>query len=351
MKIRKLQQQLRKNNWESIFIDSSSNRRYLSGFTGTFGALFITQEQAFFITDFRYTTQAKEQAVGFIFKENRNVFQEALNIALQLGITTIAFEQDFTTYSRFVTFECSPNVIFIPTIGIVEQLRMYKTSEEINTIRQAVAIADYAFEQILKDLKPGVTELEISNKLDFYMREQGALRPSFEIIVASGYRSALPHGVASTKVIEYGEVVKMDFGALYRGYCSDITRTIAIGSIDSELENVYGIVQEALEIGTKSIQPGVSAKEVDSLVRAFITSQGYGEQFGHGAGHGFGLDVHEQPFMSNQATENLATNMVMTIEPGIYLPGLGGVRIEDDILITENGNEVLSHASRELLIL
>ena len=193
--------------------------------------------------------------------------------------------------------------------------------------------------------------MEVANELEFFMRKQGAASSSFDIIVASGYRSALPHGVATDKVIEKGELVTLDFGAYYKGYCSDITRTVAVGEISDELKTIYDIVLEAQLRGMEGIKPGMTGKEADALTRDYITEKGYGEYFGHSTGHGIGLEIHEGPALSVRSDVVLEPGMVVTVEPGIYIAGLGGVRIEDDTVVTENGNESLTHSPKELIIL
>jgi len=208
-----------------------------------------------------------------------------------------------------------------------------------------------AFEHIQTVIKPGVKEIEVANELEFFMRKQGATSSSFDIIVASGYRSALPHGVASDKEIESGELVTLDYGALYNGYCSDITRTFAVGQISEQLNEIYHVVLEAQLRGIKGTKTGLTGKEADALTRDYITEKGYGEYFGHSTGHGLGMDVHEAPSLSFRSETVLKPGMVVTIEPGIYIPDVGGCRIEDDILITKDGNESFTHSSKELITL
>ena len=234
---------------------------------------------------------------------------------------------------------------------MIEKLRMIKTDDEIRTIRRAAEIADEAFSHILTFIKPGVTELEVSNELEFFMRRLGASESSFDTIVASGKRSALPHGVATGKTIENGDMVTLDFGALYDGYVSDITRTVAVGEPTEELKKIYHIVLEAQMRACSALKPGMTGKEADAVARDYIKDHGYGEAFGHSTGHGIGLEVHEGPGLSFRSDTVLKPGMVVTVEPGIYVPGLGGVRIEDDVLITEDGCELLTSSPKELIIL
>ena len=225
------------------------------------------------------------------------------------------------------------------------------TEEEIKILKEAAEIADKAYEHIQKYIKPGVKEIDIANELEFYMRRLGATSSSFDTIVASGERSALPHGVASEKEIQSGELVTLDYGAIYKGYCSDITRTVAIGEISPQLQTIYETVQAAQELAVQKIGPHMTGKEADAIARDYIDHKGYGAYFGHSTGHGLGLEVHEEPRLSVLSETVLKPGMVVTVEPGIYLPNIGGCRIEDDIVITEKGNERLTHSTKELIYL
>jgi Xaa-Pro aminopeptidase len=230
--------------------------------------------------------------------------------------------------------------------------RQVKDSDEIELIREACRISDQAFTDVLKFIEPGRTEIEVANFLDFRMRELGASGISFETIVASGKRSALPHGVATNKPIDFGDVVTMDFGCFYEHYASDMTRTIFVGQVDDEMRKVYETVLAANSALIKQAKAGLSYAEFDKIPRDIITAAGYGKNFTHGIGHGFGLDIHEVPFFNQKMTEQfLLENMVMTDEPGIYLSGIGGVRIEDDLIITADGCEVLTHSPKELIVI
>lgn len=228
---------------------------------------------------------------------------------------------------------------------------MIKSEEEINIIKVACEIADNAFTHILNFIKPGVTELDVSNELEFFMRKQGATSSSFDIIVASGLRSALPHGVATDKVIETGDFVTLDFGAYYNGYISDITRTVAVGQPSEKLVEMYNAVLESQLLAVEKVGPGMTGAQADAIARDYLKSKGLGDAFGHSLGHGIGLEVHEGPGLNFRSEVVLEPNMLVTIEPGVYIPGIGGVRIEDDILITETGNEILNHSDKQLIIL
>src|SRR5699024_7518682 len=265
-KLSKLRHALEANNADAILITSPINRRYISGFTGTAGAILISKDAAQFITDFRYTEQAKEQAKGFTVIEHQgSLVQEIKDQLNDLNIKHLAFEKEHVTYATYELYKDALDVELVPTQGIVEEQRLIKTEHELNIMKKAAQIADQAFEHILSYIKPGVKEIDIANELEFFMRQQGATSSSFDIIVASGYRSALPHGVASDKRIESGELVTLDYGALYNGYCSDTTRTVAVGEISDELKNIYKTVLEAQLCGIEGIKPGMTGKEADAL--------------------------------------------------------------------------------------
>jgi len=349
-KLDRLREKLEENKADAIIIDSPYNRRYLTNFTGTAGTALITSDKALFITDFRYTEQAAEQAAAFeIIEHKQGMIQEIANQIDKLGVKRLAFEKNYTTYSQFETYQNQFSQELIPVEGIVEALRMIKTPDELEIMKKAAKIADDAFAHIQSFIEPGVKEIDISNELEFFMRRQGATSSSFDTIVASGLRSALPHGVASDKKIEEGELVTLDFGALYEGYCSDITRTVAVGEISAALREIYDIVLEANLRGVKGTKAGMSGKEADALTRDYITEKGYGERFGHSTGHAVGMEVHESPGLSTRSEAILEPGMVVTVEPGIYVPGVGGCRIEDDIVITKDGNERLTFAPKELI--
>jgi len=348
----RLREQLKEQNIDAMLVTSSSNRRYMTGFTGSAGNALITKSEAFFVTDFRYIEQATEQAPYFsIVKQEGSMFETLMELITKTGIHKLGFEQDFITYSHFKKFEeMFQSVTLVPVSQVIEELRMVKDEEEIQLIRKAAEIADEAFAHVLRIIKPGMKEVEVALELECKMRQLGAQGTSFDTIVASGYRSALPHGVASEKVIEVGDLVTMDFGAIYQGYVSDITRTFVIGKVNDKQREIYNIVLEAQLNGVKHVKAGITGKEADELTRSIIARYGYGEYFGHSTGHGIGLDVHEGPGLAMKSDIVLKPGMIVTVEPGIYISKFGGVRIEDDVLITENGREILTHSPKELII-
>lgn len=353
-KVNKLREQFAAAGIDGMLVTNGQNRRYLTNFTGTYGVVLISHDQAKLLTDFRYTAQAAAQATDFeivFLPAKESVFSEVARLAEEMGITKLGFEEDNLTYSLHRKYGEAAKTEMVPTTGVIESLRMIKTAEEQAKIQTAANIADAAFTHILTFLRPGITELDVSNELEMFMRKQGAAGSAFDTIIASGHRSALPHGVASNKQIESGDMVTMDFGALYQGYRSDITRTVAVGQPSATLKEIYDIVLEARNRTVAGIRPGITGKEADALARDYITEKGYGERFGHGMGHGVGLDIHEEPFMSTRCFMIIQPGMVLTVEPGIYIPDVGGVRIEDDLVVTENGNDVLTNSLRDLIIL
>ncbi|MGM8365109.1 M24 family metallopeptidase [Virgibacillus sp. W0181] len=349
-KLKNLQSTLENHQIDGLLVTDPVNRKYITGFTGTAGVALITKNEALFITDFRYTEQAKVQAKHFKIIEHKKLLAEEINKQLNnLNVKRLGFEKNNVTYATFERYSKLFSADLVPVSSIIEEIRLIKTDQEIAIMKHAATIADAAFEHILDYIRPGVREVEIANELEFFMRKKGAASSSFDIIVASGFRSALPHGVASEKTVQTGELVTMDFGAFYNNYCSDITRTVAVGSISNELKEIYETVLEAQSLGVELIKPGMTGKEADAITRDYITKKGYGEFFGHSTGHGLGMEVHEGPGLTPRADRKLLPGMVVTVEPGIYVPDTGGCRIEDDIVITDTGNERLTHAPKHLI--
>lgn len=349
-RVSKLQRELAANGIDGLLVTKRENIRYLSGFTGSSGVVLITPESASFITDFRYTEQAASQVKGYSIVELKtSLVKSVAEIAAHESVKRLGIEQDDMTVGSYRTYEKEVTAVLVETSGIVEKLRLIKDEAELKIMKEAAAIADAAFEHIQTFIRPGRTEKEVANELEMFMRGQGADSSSFDMIVASGWRSALPHGVASDKVIEAGELVTLDFGAYYKGYCSDITRTLAVGDISDELRNIYDTVLKAQLAGVAGTKAGISGIEADALTRDVIKDAGYGEYFGHSTGHGLGMEVHEAPGLSFRSETILEPGMVVTIEPGIYIAGVGGCRIEDDIVITEDGCVRLTQSPKELI--
>ncbi|MFW7401712.1 M24 family metallopeptidase [Vagococcus fluvialis] len=351
-RVNNLREEMKSEGISSFLITSPYNLRYLTGFTGTTGLALIGLEEAFFITDFRYTEQAAKQCVGFeIVKNVGPILEVVADLVESKNIENLGFEESFVPFKQYVELEGLLEVDLIPVSGMVEELREVKDEEEIAIVEKACEIADKAFSHILTYIKPGMTEIQVANELDFYMRSLGASSVSFETIVASGLRSAMPHGVASEKVIEQGDMITIDFGCYYNGYVSDMTRTISLGEPSDKLREIYNVVKEAQQKVLDVAKPGMTGVELDAVARDYIASKGYGEAFGHSTGHGIGLEIHEGPNVSKLAEKAFVPGNIITNEPGIYLPGIGGVRIEDDMLVTENGIKRLTHSEKELIIL
>lgn len=349
-KLQMIRENFNQFNIDGLLITNPFNRRYVTGFTGTAGIVLLTKSNALFITDFRYTEQAKKQINHFEIVEHSGPIENEISNQLKKhNITKLGFESKHVTFNDYKKYEAMFNVELIAVEQIIESLRQVKNEAEIAILKQAAKIADDAFIHILNYIRPGVKEIDIAIELEYFMRQAGATAASFDIIVASGYRSSLPHGIASEKKIEKGELVTLDFGALYDGYCSDITRTVAVGEVSDQLKEIYDIVLEAQQRGVDAIKPGMTGMEADSITRNYITEKGYGKNFGHSTGHGLGLEVHEGPTLSPRSTETLKPGMIVTVEPGIYIPNIGGCRIEDDIVITENGNDQLTLASKQFI--
>lgn len=339
---------------QACLFTREENMAYLSGYTGE-GAVLIAQDYYAIITDFRYVEQAGQQAPGFeVLETSRECGQNAwiAKVLASHGIKSLCCETDHLSHDAFSALEKALDGVELVSCPVnLQQIRAVKSEEEIAFIRKAAQITDDAFAYLLTKVKPGMTELNLVALLYQYFLDHGAQGFSFSPIVASGENSSLPHAIAGNRVIRQGDLITFDIGCKVGGYCSDFTRTIAVGQVDPELEKIYGIVLEANLRGLKAVRPGVTGKEVDAACRDYIAENGYGPQFGHSTGHGVGLEIHELPRLSVISEQVLEPGMIVTVEPGIYLPGKGGVRIEDLVLVTKDGCEVLSHAGKEFLVL
>jgi len=324
---------------DAILITQADNRRYLSGFHGTAGYLIITEKQAILATDSRYTEQAKTEAPDFqIQRISGNIADWLPALASNLNIKRLGFEGGDVTYQFHRVLHNTLNKASIkitPVAGLVEAIRTIKEKQEIEYITKASAITDAAFESVASKIKAGMTEKQIAWELEKALRERGSESLPFDIIVGSGPNAALPHAKPSDRVINDGEPVVIDMGAKYRGYASDLTRTVCAGQPTAKFKEVYNVVFKAQAAGLTDIKKGMTGKAADTVSRKVINCAGYGESFGHSLGHGVGLAEHELPYLSPNSKEKLADNMVFTIEPGIYLPGWGGVRIEDTVVMAE----------------
>ncbi len=352
-RLAKLRQTLAGSDLDAIIITQPENRRYLSGFTGTRGVLFISPERAILAVPFVYLEQAKKQASVFEVVRFQKEFAEVWpDLVAEVDARRVAFESAHLTVAEHGKLAAgAKGAELVPMEGIVEGLRAIKERGELDIIRKAVALADAAFAHIVEFIEPGMTEREVAWELEVYMRTHGAEKVAFDLIVGAGPNGALPHHQVSERVIGTGEPIVMDLGARVAGYHSDLTRTICLGRPDERFTEVYDLVLRAQLAAEAVIRGGLVAGEADNAARQIITEAGYGEQYGHGLGHGVGLAVHEKPVIRQGSEEVLKPGMVFTVEPGIYLPDWGGVRIEDMVLVQEDGVEVLSRAGKEPVII
>lgn len=355
MKIRleKLQKLLVNKGLDAVLISDGFNMRYFSGFTGATGYLLVTEKQQYLMTDSRYTIAAKLQAPEYKVIEvdsNRDYCAEINKIAAEEHIAILGFE---ALQVRFATYEQLKERLIVkelvPLKSELTDLRRIKTEEEIACLRHAEHIGDVAFEEILKHIRPGMTELEIAAKLEYIMKQNGAEKLSFESIIASGVNSSKPHAEPGDKVIENGDFVTMDFGCVYHGYCSDMTRTVVVGKANEKQKEIYATVLKAQTAVLDMLKPGLPGKAYDKVARDIIYNAGYEGCFGHGLGHSVGLEIHENPRFSMIEEDIVEAGMIMTVEPGIYIPDFGGVRIEDMVLITADGHENFAHSAKELI--
>ena len=349
-----LQARILDKKLDGFFVTDAANVTYLTGFTGDESALLVTPEKAYFITDSRFTEQFKQQVQhAELVLHQDGLFKAAGKLANRLQLTHIGFVAVHLNYADYEAFDLLTQGTLVPTRDFVESQREVKDDDELALIKQAVAIAEKGYQHVLATIKPGMREIDIANDLDFYMRKLGASNVSFETIVASGARSAMPHGAATEKKIAKGDVVTLDWGCIYHGYMSDLTRTFAVGQPDPKLKTIYKIVYETNQKVQQALKPGVLGRTINDLAHHTIDDAGYGQYFGHGTGHGIGLSIHEGPGAWGPYLDvPAAKGNVVTDEPGIYIPELGGVRIEDDLVVTADGNQSLSQpAPADLLVL
>jgi Xaa-Pro aminopeptidase len=355
-RLAKLRVKLRDQGVDTFLILQAENRRYLSGFTaedGQFnesaGALLITADRQILATDSRYDTQARMEAPEFEISCYKKGLADALpEILKTLHTERFGFESVRLSYLEFQRFERQlkeqeVSVSLVPTEGLVEGLRMIKEPQEIEAIRQSLAVSESVFETICENLSPGIPEKVLAWNLEKGLREKGAESVAFPPIVASGPNAALPHAVPTDRPVERGEPILFDWGSRLDGYCSDISRTIILGKPDTRFKTVYQVVRDAQSMAVEAIRPGISSQDIDKIARDYIASKGFGDRFGHGLGHGVGLATHERPHLSPIRPMNLELGMVTTVEPGIYIPEWGGVRLENMVVIEAQGAVVLNH--------
>ena len=338
---------------DALLLTSLANIRYLTGFSGSSALAVATPADVRLITDFRYETQVADEVgdAAQVRIEPVSLWTGLWEILHKIpSIEVIGFESAHLYHRDFQRLLTDgARWQWRPHLNLVESLRESKDADEVALIAEAARIATDALSRTIPAMSAGQTELAIAGILEKALRDEGSEEAPFPPIVASGPRSALPHARASSRVVEKGDLLLLDFGAQYNGYCSDITRTFVVGQPTPEQRDIYQIVRDANHIASHSVRPGMTGMAADALARRYIDAQGYGEAFGHSLGHGIGLEVHESPRLAKTAEAELVAGAVVTIEPGIYRPGWGGVRIEDDIHLSENGPQILTNFSRELI--
>ena len=352
-RVTQLAAQLPEKELDAILISAPENRRYLSGFTGSAGYLLVTPQRQVLFTDSRYTEQAGSQSPHFEVIRMQPGLGWLLDALKETGVRRVGFESDNMTvasYNRVLDAmkeeEDLGKISLIATSGITDELRVFKDQEELAELQKAIYASDRAMETVCPAIQAGMTEKEVAWRMEMAMREFGADSISFDTIVAAGPNGAMVHHRADDTVIKPGEPIVIDMGAQVNGYCSDITRTVVVGEPDEMFHKIYNIVVGAQLTAINTVRPGLTGEECDSLSRDIIAQAGYGDNFGHSLGHGVGLAVHEHPRVGPRADNILQPDMVFTIEPGIYLPGWGGVRIEDIVILAENGATPLSKAGK-----
>ncbi len=346
-----LKKSLPKLGIDGILITDISNVRYLSGFTGSAGFIILTGKYSIFVTDSRYEEQAKDEVSGFTHKtEIKGRASLIKELTEQLGIKKLGFEDHSLSYLNHKKL-LAGKIRLKAVTNVVEDLRLIKSDEELVHIRKAVQRAERAFRKLKPFIRAGITEQKLAVKLESLLKEEGCKKIPFEVIVASGRRSALPHATPNSRVINKGDFILFDWGGESGGYYSDMTRMIAIKGRHSEKQmELHSIVLNALKTAVKAVRPGVRSGVIDSAARGFIKQKGFGDHFCHGTGHGIGLAVHERPYISWRRRDVIKENMVFSIEPGIYLPGSGGVRLEDMIVVRKGRAEVLTTLPRKIQI-
>lgn len=352
-RLKNLRAEMAGKKLDALLVTDLKNIRYLSGFTGSSAYIIVSADKAFFLTDPRYTAQSKEEVAGYkvrIFKKALETITEAIG---EIKPAALGFESNNINFDNYQRLRKATRgkARLTPSTGLVNKLRQKKDAFEIERLRSSARLLDKGFSRAMKLVAPGVMERDAAFQIESFWKKSGAESLAFDTIIASGERGALPHGKASDKKVKKGELVVVDMGCLLAGYNSDETRTFVTGRPTARQKEIYGIVKDAQAAAVASIKPGIKASAVDLAARKIIDKAGYGKYFGHGTGHGVGLDIHEGPGVGPTSEEVLEEGMVITVEPGIYIPGWGGVRIEDMALVTKSGPELLTSTTRDLVIL
>tara|TARA_Y100000817_G_C16841858_1_gene538383 strand:- start:837 stop:1904 length:1068 start_codon:yes stop_codon:yes gene_type:complete len=347
-RINSLRKALTKTDIDTAFISSKDNIRYYSGFTGTLAFLLITESKSIIITDSRYIVRAQEECPDYEIYQLKSGDNWIENSTNQIKSKVIGFEGNIVSFNMINQLKerSNNNLIWKDFSEQISKERVIKSESEVEKIEEAISISDRAFNTVSKKIKDGMTEKEIAWEIEKEMRILGADSISFDTIVASGINGAKPHHSPTDKNISNGEAITIDMGAKCNGYCSDLTRTIFIGEPNDEFKKIYNIVLRSQLISIETAKGGMTGEEIDKISRDIISDEGFGENFGHSLGHGVGLEIHENPGVGPNSKNEILSGMVYTIEPGIYIDGWGGIRIEDMVLMTDNGNRLLSHAEK-----
>lgn len=343
---------IKKYDIDAFLVLGAENKRYVTGFTGSSSMVLLLEGKGYFFTDGRYSIQSKEEVKDmfeiYILEQGESLMDAVINCLKSNNLTKLGLDGNHISYLEYKELQEGYKELEIKDIqGLVEGQRLCKTKDEIAKIKEAVRITDKTFNHCLQFLKEGMTEKEYATELDYYHQKFGATGPSFSTIVAFGDHSSLPHAMAGQRTLKKGDIIKVDFGCFYDGYCSDMTRTFFFGEPnDEELVNIHNIVREAHELQIKAVKPGIGTKEIDKIGRDYIKEKGYDGKFIHGTGHGIGLEIHESPRLNQASNVILEEGMAITIEPGIYLEGKGGVRIENDVIVTKDGYDSLNETDK-----
>ena len=353
-RMQRLRAELESRGLAGLLITDITNIRWATGFTGSHAFALVTPEEAWLAVDSRYTVQAQSECPGMRLRHlTSSAADNLVEMLSELAVEELAIESDRMTVAAFLDYEkrLEGKMRLRPESGLIRKLRLIKDDDELAHLRHACRIVNHVFECVCDSIVPGISERDLMLDLEWRIRKDHGAEIAFPSIAVSGPRSAMPHGQPSERLIQPGDFVTLDFGARWRGYCSDITRTIIIGPPDAAQQEVYGVVQAAQRNAVNAIKPGIAGKDIDAVAREYIANAGYGDRFGHGLGHSIGLEVHDGPGLAATSDVVLEPGMVLTVEPGIYIPEWGGVRIEDDVLVTPDGHEALTQAEHDLIVL
>jgi len=350
-RIERLNDLIKKEGIEALLFTSPENVRYVSGFTGGEGIVLLMSAERVLLTDSRYVLQAEKETEGFVIREYSKQWEEVASAIKEVGIKVLGFESYHMTYEAYWELKRRIKASLVPLSKPIKAIRSVKEKQETSLMRKAARISEQGFAKLLPEIRAKKKEEDLALTLEYYIREKGAERTPFDIIVISGRRGAYPHGIPSRKEIKKGEFVMIDFGAVYRGYCSDETCTLMVGKPNLQQRKIYDAVKEAHDQAISFVAPGARLSQIDAIARGVLGRAGLEKYFRHGTGHGVGLAVHEAPSLCSQSEGQVEVGMVFTIEPGVYIPSWGGVRIEDMVEVTPHGCELITQIPKKLQIL